>query len=851
MKHDRTNIKSTDASPDRFDRVIEALLISLLVFMPLAFGAVEAWSEEIVIALAAAISVCFLLKLVRHTSGGLARPQADAGLVRAWAYILVAVFILIAIFQIIPLPASVVELISPDTAAAKKELLADLPNANELLSSMTLSFYPHATRHDLRLLLAVAAVFMVVVNSYRRSEQIKRLLAAIAIIGGAVAVLALAQDLFGNGKIYWFVPTGSGQAYSGPFINHSHFGQFMNLSLGAALGLIMVRLHEAFTGKKVTPPLVAEYLSSPQAKWLWTLIFLIILGVSALFVSLTRGGMISTLIAAAFTTLAISSRRSLRGRSWIMALMALGAFICVLYIGFDAVYDRLATIRELHEYHGRWQIVKDIAVAWTKFPLLGTGLGTHEVVYPMFDRSMTPALASHAENEYAQAAEETGLIGLLTLIAFGIIVWRAYVRNVTTGSVPIRSAAYGLGFGLMAILVHSLSDFGQHLPANAMLSAVSCALLLSIARIGRKDNPTVNASQLYRLPRVLSIAVLVCACGIWAWAIFGADKARAAEAHWKMALAAEQSLSDKNWQGTDEEYITLIQHAAAAADYQPQDVKYRHWLNVYRWHSLSRVTDPNTGAIIIPEQALSLVQRIVSDLNAACLLCPTYGASYCVAGQLKKFVLDDPNGAADIQTGYCLAPCDPTACFVAGQLDATEGRIDDSYQKLQRAIQLDGALFKEVADLYVNHLNRPELAVKLAGDDGGWLSHVANILADTQEHKDTAQNIRARVIDLLKAQCQRPDAPASAFASLANIYRSQNEMDAAIEYYRRALALDYGQVNWRFTLAGLLAQKDQIQEAIHEARICLRLRPQFKAAEKLIADLSVRPVAENRAAQNP
>ena len=64
---------------------------------------------------------------------------------------------------------------------------------------MTLSFYPNATKHNLRLILAIAAVFLVVVNVYRRTEQIKRLLGAIAIIGGSIAVLALAQDLLGNG----------------------------------------------------------------------------------------------------------------------------------------------------------------------------------------------------------------------------------------------------------------------------------------------------------------------------------------------------------------------------------------------------------------------------------------------------------------------------------------------------------------------------------------------------------------------------------------------------------------------------------------------------------------------------
>jgi hypothetical protein len=55
--------------------------------------------------------------------------------------------------------------------------------------------------------------------------------------------------------------------------------------------------------------------------------------------------------------------------------------------------------------------------------------------------------------------------------------------------------------------------------------------------------------------------------------------------------------------------------------------------------------------------------------------------------------------------------------------------------------------------------------------------------------------------------------------------------------------LDYGQVHWRFALARLLAETDKIPEAIHEARICLRLQPQMNTAKKLIEDLSVLPGA--------
>jgi O-antigen ligase len=834
MREDRINLDVIDVPLSRFDKVIEWLLISLLAFMPLAFGAVEAWSEEVVVALAAAISVCFLLKLIF---------EENTRVIWSWAYIPVALFILIAVFQLIPLPGGAVSVISPGTAAVKKGLLSDLPNSGVLLKSMTLSFYSNATKHDMRLVLAVAVVFFVVVNVYRRADQIKRLLAAIAIIGGSIAVLALAQDLLGNGKIYWIVSTGYGEAFSGTFINHSHYGQFMNLSIGAALGLIMVKVHEAFTGKKVTPPLVFEYLSSPAAKVIWLLLAMIVVGAATVFVSLTRGAMVSMLIAAGFTTLVLSSRQSLKGRNWIMALMALGAFICVLYIGFDAVYDRLATLRELHEYHGRWQIVKDIGVAWTKFPVFGTGLGTHEVVYPMFDRSTIASLAAHAENEYAQAAEETGLVGLIALVCFGILVWANYVRNVRSASVLIRSAAYGLGFGLVGIMLHSLSDFGQHLPANAFLSGVSCALLLALARMGQKDNPTTKAAKASQVSRSLRIAVLVCASGVWVWALLGANSARLAEAHWKKALAVEQSLMEKDWLGSDEEYIDLISNAAAAADYQPDNVKYQHWLNVYRWESISRITDPNTGAVIIPEQTMEFVRRIVDELHNARTLCPTYGATYCVVGQLEKFTLDDPNGAEHIRKGLQLAPCDPTACFVAGLLDAEEQQIDASFEKFSRAIQLDGRFFQGVADVYINHVGRLDLAVAIAGDNTGWLSRVANTLAGMEEHKDIVEKAQARVVDLLREKCSGPDAPAWALASLANICRKEKDNEAAIEYYRRALALDYSQVYWRLALARLLAEMDKIPEASHEARICLRLQPQMNAAKKLIEDLSVLPGA--------
>ena len=244
MRENHSNINIIDTPSSQFDKIIEGFIVLLLAFMPLAFGAVEAWSEEVVIILAAAISTCFLLKLI---------IEKDTPVVWSWVYVPVILFILITVLQLAVLPANMVNIISPNTVETKQQLLGDLPDSDVLLRSMTLTFYPNATRHGLRLILAMSAVFFVVINVYRRPDQVKRLLGSIAIIGGAIALLALAQDLLGNGKIYWFVPTASGKADSATFINHSHYGQFMNLSIGAALGLLFVKLHEEFSNKKITP----------------------------------------------------------------------------------------------------------------------------------------------------------------------------------------------------------------------------------------------------------------------------------------------------------------------------------------------------------------------------------------------------------------------------------------------------------------------------------------------------------------------------------------------------------------------------------------------------------------------
>jgi tetratricopeptide (TPR) repeat protein len=810
-----------------FDTVIEWLVIALLAFMPLAFGVVHAWSKEIVVIFSAAIAFCFLLKLFQNR---------EAGVIWTWAYVPVAAFLIVVLIQLIPLPANVVNIFSPNTVAVKKELLGDQPNSDTLLKSVSISFYAYATKHDLRLVLSAALVFLVVFNVFRRSQQIKRLLMAIAIIGGVIAVITLGQNLFNNGKIYWFVPTRYGNGYSGPFVNHSNYGQFVNLSVGAALAYIFVKLREEFAHREISPVHIFDYFSSRASRTFWLLIAIIVIGTSTVFISLTRGGMISMLIALVFTTVGLAWRRSFKNYGWIMIIIAMAAFTCVLYTGFEAVYQRLASIRSFQESQsGRFQILKDIGVMWTKFPLLGTGLGTHSVVYPMFDRSTISALAAHAENEYAQVLEETGLAGFGVLIIFGFIIWSSYLKCVRNGAAPISSAAYGLGFGLLAILIHSLSDFGQHLPANAFLTAIFCALMITVS-----EQECDRRYILRWKSAALKVFTLLAVSAVLIWGVIDSNNARVAEIQWNKVIKIEKSLASENWQAASSKYNDLLSYASAATKHEPQNIKYQYWLNVYRWHSVPREIDSDTKQAIFSEESFAVIRDIAEQLRKIRILCPTYGQAYSVAGQIETLVLNDERGPDDIRKGFRLAPCDATACFMAGYLDVLEGKIDECFPKFKKAFQLDDRLFKDVADMYIYQLNRPELAFKASGETIGHLRYVAGAFLDMQ-YNDMAELTVKKIKDLLEIRCSGTEASGGAFESLARIYARQHKKYAAIECYRRALALDYSQVHWRIELAKLLAETQQIPEAVKEIKICLRLRPGLKTAEELLEQFSVNP----------
>jgi O-antigen ligase/tetratricopeptide (TPR) repeat protein len=681
---------------------------------------------------------------------------------------------------------------------------------------------------------------------------VKFLLLVIFAIGCAEAALAIAQIATAADKIYWSVPSGRPVATAGTFVNYSHFSQFMNLSLGAGIALLLIQLHDderrALRGGTWRDSLA-------QLNWenYGPLLAGIVLCAISVLTSMSRNGAISLFIAATVIGAALYRRGALNWRGWLLGAVPLAVLALLLVVGFDVVYDRLATLREARAYEGRWEMTAATLRAWSHYPIWGTGLGTHEFVFPMFDTAVTPVLAAHADNDYAQLLEEMGVAGAAMVAVFVIGVAALAVRLARRGKTASSAAVYGIAFGLVAVAIHSASDFGQRVPANFSLSAALCGLLVAISRIEKRGRSSFHETHitgdssrldrkelrplLFPLLFPAAAAAVIGAAAVSGWAIRGAYAAFLGERWWAAALAVESRIQRAPERATDDDYRDLLFAADEAFKSDPANVHYGYWLNSYRWQSISRAIDPDTGHVVLHPDQLPSVAQIADELTAVRRICATFGPPYALEGQLRLLVLGDERGAELIRKGVRLARYDAPTCLAAGELAAREGRLDEAEPLLTRAVALEPAYFREAVDIYLLEVKRLDLARKLAGDDYRRLEELARASAAIPEYADLSAELRDAATASLRRRAQTPDVTPQELVSLARVESAGGNRDAAIELYRRAVAQDYRQIDWRLELARVLAESNQLDQAIQEVQRCLRLRPHHAPAVKLMEQL--------------
>ena len=410
------------------DRVLLYGTFSLLLFGPLAFGAVYPWSIFI---LEGGAALLFLLWEWRQASSSELSVTLNA------LFVPMLVFAGLIATQVV----------------------------------FGLSAYRYDTVSDSLLYCAYGVLCFLVVQSLRRTSQVKALAVIFCSYGFAVALFAIAQSLTSNGKIYWVHELPRGGWIYGPYVNHNHYAGLMEML--------------------VPIPLVLCLTSYVRGNRRVLTAFIAVLMASTIFLSGSRGGMFAFLVQLLLLGVLLGRRKSLRAAltAGVVILVVIG--LLTWLSGGEAVMDRLASIQgeTKAELSGgvRLTIDRDGLKMFAKKPVLGWGLGTFPVVYPQFGSFFTDKYVNQAHNDYVQLLAETGGLGVLTMVWFLVLVYRNGLSKLGhwTSDVNGTVALVAL-LGCTGILIHSFADFNLQIPANAALFYVLCTIAAGDTQFGAR-----------------------------------------------------------------------------------------------------------------------------------------------------------------------------------------------------------------------------------------------------------------------------------------------------------------------------------------------------------------------------
>ncbi|MFO7840431.1 MAG: O-antigen ligase family protein [Desulfosalsimonadaceae bacterium] len=438
--------------PEKFSK---RLFLFALIFAPLAFGTVEPWSCAVMeIAVFAALFLHFL-----HAR------QSGEPFCEVPGLFFLGLFLGLFLLQAVPLPALLVRFVSP----ASFEIQQNAAFARGGEAWMTLSVHPRATVHAFFRYAAYAAFYILTVQLLCRKEMLKKTVSAVTIFGAALAFSSILQLYLTEDMALWVRHVPVNSMVMGPYVCHNHYAGLMEMILPVVLALFFF-----YRPRLRNPSLVkgvVEIFGQEKAN------IHILIGAAALligtsiFLSLSRGGIVSTCLAFLVFVMLLSRRRITRSGPILFAFVVILIGLSVSWFGWDMVIERFAELR--NEQGGienaRLDYWKDAGAAFRDFPAAGAGFGSFADIYRPYQSLGPNHFVDHAHNDYIELAVEGGIMGLLLAAGFlAVVFFKSY--RVFAGRRD-RFCIYlyiGSITGVVALLLHSFTDFNLQIGANGL-----------------------------------------------------------------------------------------------------------------------------------------------------------------------------------------------------------------------------------------------------------------------------------------------------------------------------------------------------------------------------------------------
>jgi tetratricopeptide (TPR) repeat protein len=413
-----------------------------------------------------------------------------------------------------------------------------------------------------------------------------------------------------------------------------------------------------------------------------------------------------------------------------------------------------------------------------------------------------------------------------------------------------HSSSGGLAVGALlafsTLAIHSFGEFGVHVPSIAVLSAVLGAHLCALGSPAATE-PAANLTdrtgvgeytlRLGGLAPVASAVVLL----LLGWALLAQEWVQArVQVCWRAAWKAAEDGEQPDSRDRQLAYLTL------AADMAPAHARLlvelaRAHLDLYEEESerLDTAAESDDGS---QEEALARLERehlipALSHYLQARGACPLMGQPHVrIAANIDSFE------RADLRTTYLdraklLVPWDPELWYICGVQELLDGQQSRAWASWRRSLDLSDRYFQQIVDGSVTMLKDEDLLEQVLPDRPELL-----VRAATHLHPKAEQS-QKRDPFLKKAQLvwqsvppERLDAQQWYFKAL--IDRNLGNWQEAVSAYEHALALGPSEVDWRYELAELHYQREDVDSAHRELVTILRQRPEHSPAQALYGIVS-------------
>ena len=398
--------------------------------------------------------------------------------------------IIVLIIQLLPLPFEV-----PSVGGALTERAPDLGILGQDNAWARVSSTPQATWAAAASLLVPAAVFFGTLQlNLRHRLTLAWLLLA---LGGLSLLLGFLQMAQGPGSNLRFYDVTNPQEAVGLFANRNHFAAHLYVTLVLAA---------TWYATTVGQTLKIGALGSRSMLWSTAAAVFLVSVMAGLAMARSRAGVLLAIVGLAGIIPMVLSQQndrqvgSVRSRLTVGRMFMLAVFFGLIFavqFGLDSILSRLEAdpLEDLR-----------VTLAGTTFEAalrslpFGAGLGSFVPVYAVVekDSDVFAGFANRAHNDLAEILLETGLLGLILLVAF--LVWffpRAYnvwLKRKVAGHESQLLLQRSATLVIFLLLIHSLVDYPLRTTALSSIFMFFCAVLATDAS-NPKDEVALRRRQ--------------------------------------------------------------------------------------------------------------------------------------------------------------------------------------------------------------------------------------------------------------------------------------------------------------------------------------------------------------------